>query len=76
MSDNKFKYFTVESVVVVKANNKSDAEKLASGRRGVQGEVILKTTDVERITAIDINYNDSEISVKEGVIASSFLKRE
>jgi hypothetical protein len=53
MSDNKFKYFTVESVVVVKANNKSDAEKLASGRRGVQGEVILKTTDVERITAIE-----------------------
>jgi RAB protein geranylgeranyltransferase component A len=29
--------------------------------------------DGERITAIDINYNDSEISVKEGVIASSFL---
>ena len=53
MSDNKFKYFTVESVVVVKANNKSDAEKLESGRRGVQGEVILKTTDVERITAIE-----------------------
>lgn len=53
MSDNKFKYFTVESVVVVKANNKTDAEKLASGRRGVQGEVILKTTDVERISAVE-----------------------
>jgi hypothetical protein len=53
MSDNKFKYFTVESVVVVKANNKADAEKLAMGRRGVQGEVILKTTDVERISAVE-----------------------
>lgn len=53
MSDNKFKYFTVESVVVVKANNKTDAEKLALGRRGVQGEVILKTTDVERISAVE-----------------------
>ena len=52
MSENKFKYFTVETVTVVKANSKSDAEKLAMGRRGVAGEVILKTTDVERITAI------------------------
>ncbi len=52
MSDNKFKYFTVETVTVVKANSKTDAEKLAMGRRGVAGEVILKTTDVERITAI------------------------
>jgi hypothetical protein len=53
MSDNKFKYFTVESLVVVKANNKTDAEKLAMGRKGVQGEVILKTTDVERISAVE-----------------------
>ena len=52
MSDNKFKYFTVETVTVVKANSKTDAEKLAMGRRGVAGEVILKTTDVERISAI------------------------
>ena len=52
MSENKFKYFTVETVTVVKANRKTDAEKLAMGRRGVAGEVILKTTDVERITAI------------------------
>ena len=52
MSENKFKYFTVETVTVVKANSKTDAEKLAMGRRGVVGEVILKTTDVERISAI------------------------
>jgi hypothetical protein len=52
MSENKFKYFTVETVTVVKANSKTDAEKLAMGRRGVAGEVILKTTDVERISAI------------------------
>lgn len=54
MSDNKFKYFTVESVVVVQANNKADAEKLATGRtRGVNGKVIVKTTEVERITAVE-----------------------
>ena len=52
MSENKFKYFTVETVTVVKANSKTNAEKLAMGRRGVAGEVILKTTDVERISAI------------------------
>ena len=52
MTENKFKYFTVETVTVVKANSKTDAEKLAMGRRGVAGEVILKTTDVERISAI------------------------
>ena len=52
MSENKFNYFTVETVTVVKANSKTDAEKLAMGRRGVPGEVILKTTDVERISAI------------------------
>jgi hypothetical protein len=53
MSENKFKYFTVETVTLVKANNKADAEKLANGRRNVKGEVILKTTDVERISAIE-----------------------
>lgn len=53
MSENKFKYFTVETVTLVKANTKSDAEKLANGRRNVRGEVILKTTDVERITAVE-----------------------
>lgn len=53
MSENKFKYFTVETVTLVKANSKADAEKLANGRRNVRGEVILKTTDVERIAATE-----------------------
>ena len=53
MSENKFKYFTVETVTLVKENSKSDAEKLANGRRNVRGEVILKTTDVERIPAVE-----------------------
>jgi hypothetical protein len=39
MSDNKFKYFTVESLVVVKANNKTDAEKLAMGRKRVKSSL-------------------------------------
>ena len=53
MSENKFKYFTVETVALVKAHNKTEAEKIAMGRRGVQGELILKTTDVERISAVE-----------------------
>ena len=55
MSDNKFKYFTVTTTSVVKANNKADAEKIAlSNRRngaGVAGELIYKDVEVERITA-------------------------
>ena len=53
MPENKFKYFTVTTTTLVKANSKTDAQKLAMGRRGVQGEVILKTTDVERISAVE-----------------------
>ena len=55
MSDNKFKYFAVTTTTVVKANNKADAEKLAMSTRrpsGVQGELIFKDVEVERISAI------------------------
>jgi hypothetical protein len=54
MSDNKFKYFEVTTTALVKANSKTDAEKLTMGRRGVQGEVLSKTTDIERISAIEV----------------------
>jgi hypothetical protein len=56
MSENKFKYFTVTTTSVVKANTKADAEKIAlSNRRngaGVAGELIYKDVEVERITAL------------------------
>lgn len=57
MADNKFKYFTVTTTTIVKANNKADAEKLAlSNKRslsGLPGELIYKDVEVERISAIE-----------------------
>ena len=56
MAENKFKYFTVTTTSIVKAANKTEAEKSASGSRrkvaGVAGELIFKDVEVERITAI------------------------
>ena len=56
MSDNKFKYFTVTTTSVVKANNKTDAEKIAmssSNRRSSLGEVLYKDVEIERISAAE-----------------------
>lgn len=53
MSENKFKYFTVTTTTLVKANTKADAEKLAMGRRGVTGEVMFKDVEIERISAVE-----------------------
>lgn len=56
MSDNKFKYFTVTTTTIVKAANKSDAERIAlSNKRavtGVNGELVYKDIEVERISAV------------------------
>lgn len=55
MSENKFKYFSVTTTTVVKANNKADAEKIATGTRrssSVPGELIFKDVEVERISAM------------------------
>lgn len=56
MSENKFKYFTVTTTALVKANNKTDAQKIAmSSRRpaGTSGELVYKEVDVERISAVE-----------------------
>ena len=56
MSDNKFKYFTVTTTAVVKANNKTDAEKIAMSNRrpvGTLGELIIKDVEIERILAAE-----------------------
>ena len=53
MSDNKFKYFTVTTTTLVKANNKTDAQKLSLGRRGITGEVMFQDVENERISAIE-----------------------
>jgi len=52
MPENKFNYFTVETITVVKATNKSDAEKIALGRKNVKGQVLMQSTDVERISSV------------------------
>jgi len=52
MPENKFNYFTVETITVVKAANKSDAEKIALGRKNVKGQVLMQSTDVERISSV------------------------
>ena len=56
MSENKLKYFTVTTTAIVKANNKTEAEKIAmSSRRklaSTAGELIYKDVEVERITAV------------------------
>ena len=56
MSDNKFKYFTVTTTSIVKANTMAEAEKLAKSNRrtipGVAGELLFKDFDVERISAV------------------------
>jgi len=61
MSDNKFKYFTVVTSSVVRANNKADAEKIAMSNRrtlkSVQGELLYKDVDVDRITAVQAREN-------------------
>lgn len=53
MSENKFKYFTVTTTCLVRANNKNDAQKLAMGRRGVTGEVMFHDVEIERISAVE-----------------------
>jgi hypothetical protein len=57
MSENKFKYFTVTTTSVVKANNKAEAQKIAmsNGRRtsGISGELICSDVEIERISAIE-----------------------
>lgn len=62
MSDNKYKYFAVTTTTLVKANNKTDAQKIAAGRRGVPGEMMFKSTDVERISSIEAREQIEELS--------------
>lgn len=61
MSDNKFKYFTVTTTTLVKANSKTDAENLAKNRRGVQGEVLFRSTDIDRISSAEAHEQLEEI---------------
>jgi hypothetical protein len=53
MSNNKLKYFEVQEITVVAANNKRDAVALAHGRRGVSGRVLSQTGETTRISAAE-----------------------
>jgi len=56
MSENKYKYFTVTTTAIVKAPKKTSAEKIAMSNRrtvtGVNGELIYKDVETDRITAV------------------------
>lgn len=62
MSENKFKYFTVTTNTLVKASSKTDAQKLALGRRGVPGEVLFTSTDIDRISSAEAHEQIEELS--------------
>jgi hypothetical protein len=38
---------------LVKAKNKEEAQKVASNRRGVTGERLFQSTDIERISSVE-----------------------
>jgi len=57
MSENKLNYFEVMTTTLVKARNKTEAEKIAmSNRRKVTntpGEALMKQVKIDRITAVE-----------------------
>jgi hypothetical protein len=63
MSENKFKYFTVTTTTLVKANNKAEAQKLAMGRRGIAGEVLFSDVEIDRISSSEAYEQLEELSV-------------
>lgn len=52
MSENKKKYWLVETTQVVSANNKTDAIAAAQRKRGVDAKVLSTTHNADRIAAI------------------------
>lgn len=51
MSDSKFRYYSVTTTTVVRANNKTDALALAKNRRGVPGQSLQEDVWIDRIPA-------------------------
>jgi hypothetical protein len=52
MPENKFNYFTVETITVVKAANKTDAEKIVLGQKNIKGKVLMQSNNIERISSV------------------------
>jgi len=62
MPENKLNYFVVQEKILVKAKNKQDASKLAEGRKGVGGEVLFKSMDIERISSVQAHKRITQLS--------------
>lgn len=62
MPDNKLNYFAVVTTTLVKAKNKQDAEKVSMGRRNINGEVLFKSTDIERISSVQAHKQVNQLS--------------
>jgi hypothetical protein len=52
MPENKFNYFIVETITVVKAANKTDAEKIVLGQKNIKGKVLMQSNNIERISSV------------------------
>lgn len=61
-SSNKFRYYEVTQTTVVKANNAGDAAALASGKRGVPGQILGSHGYTERVSAADAQWVTAEVS--------------
>lgn len=55
MSTNKFRYYSVVTEKIVKANNKTEAMLIADGHYSVPGEVVTEFQDANRITASEVH---------------------
>lgn len=51
MSSNKLRYYEVVSSTIVRANNMTDAQAIAKGRKNVPGNLLWSDVDTSRISA-------------------------
>ena len=56
------RYYEVSTSTIVKALNKTDAEAIARGRRGVSGSVLGTETWVERVTATEARNSAASVA--------------
>jgi len=62
MPENKFNYFAVVTTTVVKSKNKKEAEKVSFGFSKSEGEILFKSTDIERISSLEAHKQADQLS--------------
>jgi len=62
MPENKFNYFAVVTTTLVKSKNKKEAEKVSFGFRKSEGEILFKSTDIERISSLEAHKQANQLS--------------